>query len=112
MLFSQLRTGGADERTWNRLRPCCNRAQPARPVETLTRLELLLPGACARLIVALMEIVKKLDFADISLHEPQNLRVQEVIQAVTEPSVERLAQYASSPEFFGAGRTLCARPDI
>ena len=41
-----------------------------------------------------MEIVKKLDFGDISLHEPrtEHLRVQEVIQAVTEPSVDRLAQ--------------------
>ncbi|KAK9821173.1 hypothetical protein WJX74_004523 [Apatococcus lobatus] len=41
-----------------------------------------------------MEIVKKLDFGDISLHEPrtEHLRVQEVIQAVAEPSVARLAQ--------------------
>ena len=39
-----------------------------------------------------MEIVKKLDFADVSLHEPEHLSVQEVIQAITQPSANRLAQ--------------------
>lgn len=68
--------------------------------------------ALCKAAVALMEIVKKLDFADISLHEPQNLRVQEVIQAVTEPSVERLAQYAGSQlKSCCAGRTLCTCHD-
>ncbi len=40
-----------------------------------------------------MEIVKKLDFGDISLHEPEQLRVQEVLQAVKQPSAEHIAQY-------------------